>query len=87
MWGIGVLLFSIIRVDMKVSESHNFEGIATPLRSQVAKLNPQYPKMEMNEEKTKKFQFHFPVLLVPCLMERKLSKKNVAAQVLKSLSR
>ena len=34
------------------------------------------PKMEMNEEKLSKFQIHFPVLLVPCTMKKKLSKKS-----------
>ena len=33
-------------------------------------------KMEMNEEKPSKFQFHFPVLLVPYLMKKKLSEKS-----------
>ena len=33
-------------------------------------------KMEMNEEKLSKFQFHFPVLLVPYLMKKKLSEKS-----------
>ena len=33
-------------------------------------------KIEMNEEKPSKFQFHFPVLLVPYLMKEKLSKKS-----------
>ena len=33
-------------------------------------------KMEMNEEKPSKFQFHFPVLLVPYLMKKQLSEKS-----------
>ena len=37
---------------------------------------PHCPKMEMNEEKTSKFKFHFPVLLVPYLMKKKLSEKS-----------
>ena len=33
-------------------------------------------KMEVNEEKLRKFRFHFPVLLVPCSMAKTFSKKN-----------
>ena len=35
------------------------------------------PKMEMNEEKPSKFQFHFPVLRVPCPMKKKLSEEKL----------
>ena len=38
---------------------------------------PHCPKMEMNEEKPSKFQFHFPLMLVPSPMKKKLSKKKV----------
>ena len=38
--------------------------------------NTHCPIMEMNEEKLSKFQFHFPVLLVPCPTKKKLSKKT-----------
>ena len=33
-------------------------------------------KMKIIKEKPSKFQFHFPVLLVPCPMKKKLSKKT-----------
>ena len=38
--------------------------------------NAHCAKMEMNEEKPSKFQFHFPVLLAPSLMKKKLSEKS-----------
>ena len=42
----------------------------------LVKLSTHCAKMEMNEEKPSKFQFHFPVLLVPYLMKKQLSEKS-----------